>query len=208
MDNDSELDWALERLHFHINEPRSAKFQEYYFHILSNRDFFLNSEEFFTAFKYNYSLQGINKSYLSSLENAKPRILNLIDERKLSQLYLEYFARANIKHGNKEVERNLASFFTKLVRTFLPADYCALDNPIKNYFGLKNEGFFIAFLVVSELYKRWLTNNSRKIEYIKRELKLTDGNNLLVRDELTNLKILDLIFWAEANPFGRNQPLN
>jgi hypothetical protein len=193
------LDWAISRLRFHINDSRSAKFQKYYFQILCNKDRFLADLDFFKTFKYQYSLQGIDNEYLNFLNAAKPVILKLIDDRELSSLYLDYFAKAKIKHGVASIEKDLASFFTKHVHTFLPEEYCALDNPIKNYFGLKNESFFAAFIIISDAYKFWLKNNKQGIERIRNEIDALDKNNILPNGQLTDIKILDLIFWVEAN---------
>ncbi|MDB5003900.1 MAG: hypothetical protein JWQ34_2125 [Mucilaginibacter sp.] len=201
------LNWVLERLCYHINDTRSANFQKYYFETLGDKDHFLSEPYFFNTFKQQYSLQGIDNEYLTFLDNEKPTILTLIDERELSSLYLKYFAKAKIKHGKSIKEKDLASFFTKLVHTFLPDEYCALDNPIKNYFGLKNESFFMAFIIISNAYKFWLKNNIPAINKIRNEILLIDKDNILIENKLTNLKVLDLIFWVEANHFGKMKVL-
>ena len=193
------LNWAISRLHFHISDTRSIRFQKYYFQISCDKDRFLADSYFFKRFKQQYSLQGIDNDYLNFLDDEKPAILKLIYERELSRLYLKYFAKAKIKHGAFTKEKDLASFFTKLVHTFLPDEYCALDNPIKNYFGLKNESFFTAFIIMSNAYQSWLMNNNQMIYEIRNKLISIDNNNILVAEKLTDMKILDLIFWVEAN---------
>lgn len=117
----------------------------YYVETISNRANYLGSERFFARFKNKYALQGIDNDYLDRLEREKLSIMSLVEQGDILKLYFDYFANAQIKHHDKLVSKNLGSFFTKFVHTFKPADYCALDNPIKDYFQLKNEGFYLAF---------------------------------------------------------------
>ena len=118
---------------------------------------------------------------------------------KLSQLYFNTFNKAEIKHGNGFIEKDLGSFFSKLVHTFRPEDYCALDNPIKNYFGLKKESFFISLFIISGEYKHWATENRQLIKCIKEKFEQMDKNKVLKHEQFTDLKLLDLIFWSKAN---------
>lgn len=55
--------------------------------------------------------------------------------------------KVEIQQKNGIVKKRLGSFFVKSVHTFQPNKYCALDNPIKKYFGLENESFFVAFII-------------------------------------------------------------
>jgi hypothetical protein len=185
-------------LGFHIRDKASAGFQDYYFRTVSDKRYFLSSDNFFRAFKKQYALQGIDNSRLDGLEKKKQRIIELIDNNQLADLYFEYFAKAPIRYKNKIVRRDLGSFFTKLVHTFKPGDFCPLDNPIRNYFGLNKESFYIAFLATSRAYKEWAGENARLLHRIRRELKQVDKTAKL-SDRMTDLKLLDLIFWYEAN---------
>ena len=186
-------------LNRHIQGFRPNGFHNYYFQILDNEERFLTNNGFFRQFKTQYSLQGIDNAFLSDLENKKSEMLALIKQDELSRLYFTYFAGAKIKNKDKFVIRNLGSFFAKLVHTFRPADYCALDNPIKNYFGLKNESFFVAFLIVSKSYRVWAERESATINSIRREFKKLDANHFFQHDKMSDLKFLDLIFWTKAN---------
>ncbi len=96
-------------------------------------------------------------------------------------------------------KKTLVHFFAKLVHTFRPDEYCALDNPIKNYFGLKKESFFISFFIISVEYKHWATDNKKLLKVIREKFKQADKKGILQHDKLTDLKLLDLIFWSKAN---------
>jgi hypothetical protein len=183
----------------HIINKTSSSFQEYYFKTLNNDVAFLSSENFFKQFKSRYSLQGIDNEYLDRLENSKSEILQLIRQNSLTKLYIDYFNKALIKHGDSKKEKDLGSFFAKLVHHFLPNEYCALDNPIKDYFGLSKESFFIAFFIISGEYKNWALENKQLLNAIRENFKQLDQNKILNFDLLTDHKLLDLIFWSKAN---------
>ena len=129
----------------HLDDTDSANFQNYYFLILDNEKLYYSSTDFFRQFKKMYSLQGVDNNNLDDLERHKKEILENIRSEKLAQLYFERFNKVKIKHGKGFKEKDLGSFFAKLVHTFRPNEYCALDNPIKNYFGLKKKVFSFLF---------------------------------------------------------------
>jgi len=183
----------------HLDDKGSAGFQNYYFLTLDNEKLYNSSTDFFRQFKKRYSLQGIDNNYLDKLEGLKQEILKNIRADKLAQLYFDTFNKAIIKHGKDFKEKDLGSFFAKLVHTFRPDEYCALDNPIKNYFGLKKESFFISFFIISVEYKHWATDNKKLLKIIREKFKQADKKGILQHDKLTDLKLLDLIFWSKAN---------
>ncbi|MEP6794244.1 MAG: hypothetical protein ABJB16_07965 [Saprospiraceae bacterium] len=183
----------------HLDNKASASFQSYYFLTLDNEKLYFRSADFFRKFKKQYSLQGMDNNYLDKLEGLKKEILKKIRADKLVHLYFDIFNKAVIKHGQGFKEKDLGSFFAKLVHTFRPHEYCALDNPIKNYFGLKKESFFISFFIISVEYKHWATVNKKLLNTIKEKLKGADKKGILQHDKITDLKLLDLIFWSKAN---------
>ena len=186
-------------LQSHIDNKASASFQDYYFKTLDNEELLFSVSDFFRQFKTMYALQGIDNKYLDQLEANKKYILKQIRADNLAQLYFDVFNKAIIKHGDGFIEKDLGSFFAKLVHTFRPNDYCALDNPIKNYFGLKKESFFISFIIISSEYKHWVTDNKMLMQTIKDKFRSADLNQIINHYQLTNLKLLDLIFWSKAN---------
>ncbi len=175
-----------------------SAFHNYYSETVSNKELFLSDPSFFSRFKQQYSLQGVDSSYLKLLEENKPEIIELIQSGDLSLLYFKFFANAQIKHGEETKQKSLGSFFAKLVHTFAPNDFCALDNPIKDYFGLKKESFYIAFVVISQAYKEWSIENDGIINKIKMELERF-AKDISPNSDMTDLKLLDLIFWYQAN---------
>ena len=108
-----------------------------------------------------------------------------------------FFADARIRCGEKVVSKNLGSFFTKLVHTFVPDRFCALDNPIRKYFGLGSESFYIAFIVISTAYREWASENSDLMQQIRTELEHNEIGQPF-SDKMTDLKLLDLIFWHQT----------
>lgn len=190
---------AASAFKFHFSQNQSSSgFQEYYYSMVANRRDFLSSKDFFRTFKQKYSLQGIDTNYLDRLENEKKQILQLIDNSELAILYFRYFAKAQIQRGQQTIPKRLGSFFAKLVHTFKPDEYCALDNPIKKHFGLDGESFYIAFTIVSSAYKEWAVENPHLISQIRTELELTPRGKSY-SSKTSNLKLLDLIFWKQAN---------
>lgn len=176
----------------HENNTRNhfKKFQEYYFRTLNNTEIFLSPEKFFEKFRQHYSLLGISSDGIDKLEHDKSIILDLIHQDNISKLYFEHFATG---------EKHFGSFFTKIVHTFNPDNYCAVDNPIKEYFELNRESYFISLLVISSAFKNWANKNRPRIDSIRKELKNADKNNLLQHDKITDMKLLNLIFWSVAD---------
>lgn len=157
------------------------------------------NNRFFGTFKKRYSLQGIDSDYLNSLELRKPHILQQINNNNLADLYFEIFKSAQIRHEQGFREKDLGSFFAKLVHTFRPDDCSALDNPIKEYLGLRRESFFVAFVIISQVYREWATNNINLMNTIRESLLEADTEIVFDHERITDLKILDLIFWSKAN---------
>ena len=183
----------------YFSGTKSTAFHAYYSEIISNKEKFLSDPDFFREFKQQYSLQGVDGDYLATLEENKSKILQLIERDEISNLYFEFFANAPIRHGEEIRQKSLGSFFAKLVHTFAPDKFCALDNPIKDYFGLGRESFYIAFIVISQAYKEWSNENSDIMGKIKMELE-SFAKDIPPNFDMTDLKLLDLIFWHQANP--------
>jgi len=187
----------------HKKDKKSASFQVYYFKTLNNETLYLSSDKFFQEFKKQYSLQGIDNEYLDTLNENKVEILKLIREDNLVKLYFDHFKKAKIKHKEMTKERDLGSFFAKLIHTFRPFEYCALDNPIKDHFKLRKESLFIAFLIISSEYVHWAADNKATLETIREEFKEKDTEQMILHDQITDLKLLDMIFWSKANPLKK-----
>jgi hypothetical protein len=196
--------WVAQKaFSFYFGETPRA-FQEYYIQSIANREDYLSTANFFRVFKQRYALQGIDNNFLDMLEKEKKVILQHIDNNDLSTLYFDFFASAQLQHGDSLVYKNLGSFFAKLVHTFCPDKFCALDNPIKNYFGLGKESFYMAFIIVSQAYQEWAKENPILMQQIRDELE----KNSIAKPysvKMTNLKLLDMIFWYQANRVSENE---
>jgi hypothetical protein len=203
IDNDINIESiesvVTDAIKFSITDTRSKNFQEYYFTTINNTQNYLSDNRFFHNFKSKYALQGINNSYLDSLEENKQPILRLLNDNRLIELYFEYFAKARLMRRDKTVLVDLGSFFAKLVHTFKPNEYCALDNPIKNYFGLRKESFYIAFMIISLEYKAWINQNPQILMSIRKQIAMVDTEKIFDDEKLTDMKIMDLLFWRKAN---------
>jgi hypothetical protein len=69
---------------------------------------------------------------------------------------------------------------------------------VKKYFGLGNESFFIAFIIVSKAYSEWASENPALMQQIRSELERNNTGKPFSA-KMTDLKLLDLIFWYQAN---------
>ena len=165
----------------------------------NNRDNFLNDSDFFKHFKYQYSLQGVDNNLLQKLNSNKEKILDYFDTDRSFQVFDEFFYKVETKHGSTFISKDFGSFFAKLAHTIKPDTYCALDNPVKNYFNLEKESFIVAFYIISQSYKDFSRDNKATLSALKQSYKRIDQNNVMTHDSLTDLKLLDLIFWYRAN---------
>lgn len=198
--NKHELPAVITHFEHHFKSNSGAvRFEKFYFKTIQNQDYYLKSQGFFREFKQQYSLQGIDLDYLSTLESSKENILELLLSHRAAEVYLNFFAKAKVKHGKEFRVKNLGSFYAKTVHTFMPEEYCALDNPIKNHLGLKHESFFVAHYIISEAYKTWAIENQDLIGHLKSEIQKHEWSQVIEFNKLTDLKILDVIFWEKAN---------
>lgn len=175
------------------------RFHKYYLRTINNRLYFLCKDNFFLEFKGQYALQGMTADLCKGLEEKKRIILESIDQGALVRIYSDYFENVQVIYKGIPVFKTFSSFFTKLVHTFAPADYCALDNPIKKLFDLESESFFFAFLIISRAYKEWAAENNVLIQELRQKISGYDRKNILHFNELTDIKLLDMVFWTRAN---------
>jgi hypothetical protein len=151
-----------------------------------------------SGFKKNYALQYITKTYIDYLEQNKAVIIDNITRRSF-EIYNQYFAKAIIIQKGKVKSKRLNSFFTKLAHTINPSRFSALDNPIRLLFGLKHESFFVSYIIINGAYIKWIKNNKLLLNELRTKIKNLDTDDFLKIDSLTDLKLLDMIFWFKAN---------
>ncbi len=180
-----------------LEDSKFLAFHEYYLGVTNKPKKALANKQFFANFKKKYSLQGIDNSFLHNLEKDKQKIIDTITSNP-EWVYTVYFQNVMLKHKEESVNRNLASFVAKLLHTFNPNQFIALDNPVKNLLGLSNEGFYFSFLVVNSAYIKWLDNNKSALDQMKQTITAIDKTNQLKLDSLTDLKIVDIFLWRMA----------
>jgi len=181
---------------------RVFKFMKFYEEIISdNVNYFKGRKDSFRQFTKEYSIQGLTLGYLNFLETKKIEILDLLKKKELLELYKKYFYKQEIKNKKGIHQKSFGSFYSKLVHTFHPEEYTALDNSIKKSFGLNREGFFISFLAVSRAYRQFVVNNNSVIEGIKNEIQSSPKSDFLNFKLISDLKLIDLILWVKENRY-------
>ncbi|MBX7242341.1 MAG: hypothetical protein K1X92_11380 [Bacteroidia bacterium] len=185
---------------FHLNDKNSSNFQKYYSSITTNEQNFLDKEKnFFKEFKSKYALSGIDNKYLQKLEDSKTEMLQRLANNEIVELYFDYFEKAEIRYNQTIIYKNLGSFLSKFAHTFNPNHYCALDNPIRTYFGMDKESFFMAFLIMSAAYKEWVNENPQLMQRIREIWIALCKDKKVEYIHFSDLKLLDLIYWYKAN---------
>lgn len=182
-----------------INSEKTTRkhfieFQKYYFKLMDNPE-----EIQFNIFKQKYSLQGVTSEYLDNLNIKKREIIELIKEDNLADLYFKHFHHKCIISGNP---KSFGSFFTKVVHTFKPYDYTPVDMPMKEYFKLNNESYFVSMLVISNAFKKWANENRNTVDEFNRLLVnyMNENHSLSIdKSQVTDIKVMDTIFWSIAN---------
>lgn len=185
-----------------INNAKTASFHKMY---LSQAGKIHNSmqEGFINKFVKAYSLtRGIKAELRAQMESQKHEIVSLI-ERSPFEAYTNFFMHAKLTDEDKE--RNLASFFTKLAHTVNPNEYYCLDSYVRAYFKLNREGFFYSYCIIGAAYKKWIADNEPLLRKLRHAISLVDKSNTLKVSELTNLKILDMIFWAKGDALKKKE---
>lgn len=186
-------------LKFHLADSGSLKFQLHWQTLVFEPNYYDRKDRFFREFKQMYSLQGIDNGYLDFLEKNKQDIKTLFQKKNYFKIYKNYFFEADIKRKNNTMKKELGSFYSKLMNAFDPHCFTALDNPIKSYFGFKSEGFFISYCIINEAYRYFIETNKNTFTSIRNKFLQFDKEDKLKMSRIPELKILDLIFWYEAN---------
>lgn len=178
-------------------------FQKYYFNLINNPE-----EIQFKVFKQKYSLQGVTSDYLNKLNFERDKIIGFIVDDNLAELYFKYFhfQELETKAGNKT--KSLGSFFTKLVHTYKPSEYTPVDMPMKDFFGLNNESYFVSMIVISRAFKKWANENGNIISEFKDLLidYMAKENHMVIdKTKITDIKVMNTIFWSIANTMNEKK---
>lgn len=195
--NGPDLGYILD--YFVTDEP-SRNFLRYYFRVTGNQDRFLNSPTFFSSFISKYSIQGVTDEYLQFLEQEKSVILDLSNENHIDQIFEDYF-ESNANCIIKDVPYTHGVFYTKLIHTLKPEEFCALDSKIAENLKVNTMDWAVglndascAYKLFSERHTEFISKTrdalKRRIEYHHASFKI---------DRFTNLKLLDMIMWYKSN---------
>lgn len=182
----------------YIADKKFLKAHQFYLTFTGNINAIEKEQTFFRTFRSKYSLR-VAESYVDRLDNNKHLILNQITVNPLC-VYKTNFTNVPTNYKGRIIYKAQSSFFSKLMHTVNPDHYCALDNPIKNkIFELKTEGFFFSYCLINDVYTQWINSNLKLLTDLRNSVQQVDTANLLQMTELTNMKVLDMIFWYKAN---------
>jgi hypothetical protein len=146
-----------------------------------------------------YSLQGIDNSFLDQLEKEKINIHESFKKGQYFEIYQKHFYIAKIKYGKSYKEKELGSFYSKLLSTLGPDEFTALDQPVKNYLGLGKESFIVAYSIINDCYRSTVAEKKIFFSEIRKRWKLKNTKNKTRIDNISDLKLIDLIMWYKAN---------
>jgi len=174
-------------------------FQRFYFDKSA-----VSRKDYFNVFRSRYSLQGVDSAYLEKLNANKEEIFKRISDGDIHGVYRQFFYKQRITHGKGSRDKSLGSFFTKLCHTVEPELYTPMDNPMRDHFGLQDESFPIAMLIVSNAFAAWCGKNEFKVKAIKEGLAVAFNSDArmgikIEPTQLTNMKVMDMIYWSVAN---------
>ena len=194
----------------HFYDKGMFNYHKYYFNAIWNDAWFSEKENFFREFAQKNKIKGLSNDFFDRLEKNRKEILTDLRNWEDMKVYTRYFCCLD---ESQVFQNNCNSLFSKLVHMVWPDYFCMLDNKIKTYFGLENESFNIAFCAISEAYHAWWDNYLENHDimntigrYIIDNVKnlpiywswKEDNDNRNKKKRLTEMKILDMIFYAES----------
>jgi len=184
-----------EKLIQQINLPRNLRFAKYY------NSAKMTDSNFMHTFKSKWSLQGLDTFTEDRFEKAKLTMAEYVKKNNIIQLYFDYFHQVPLVHSGETKKTDLASFWSKFCHVVSPEIYPPLDNPIKDWLGLKKESFTQAFLIIVSAYQGWLDFGGGKqyLSEVRKTIPQYFGEHASLFSERTDMNLLDLILWAEAN---------
>jgi len=167
------------------NDKRNYSFINYY-----NKTVLDKTRIKFSEFSYQWALHLPREFYMGFDKNYDTRI----NEIKLKKEIKSFHDRFCIDNRGKRH----GSFCSKLFHTFLPDEFPPVDNPIRKHFGLQNEEFITAVLIIKKGYEMFIEENSKPIRLIKGVLS-KDNFSYLRANELSDIRILDMYYWLSKS---------
>ncbi|HTY07977.1 MAG TPA: hypothetical protein VMF29_02310 [Candidatus Edwardsbacteria bacterium] len=133
------------------------------------------------------------------LKRIKNWIHETFERGQYFEIYKKHFYAAKVKYGDNRKEKELGSFYSKLLSTLGPDKFTALDQPIKDYFGLGKESFIVAYSIINDCYLDTVAEKKNVIAEIRQRWKVQNTKNELDIDKICDLKLIALIMWSKAN---------
>jgi hypothetical protein len=203
----------------HLNNLVSVDMHSNFYHKFVDADpetfkkNYFETPDFFKRFGAVYPAQLTPSDYYANLELHKEHIFNLITAadtskfapEELQELYRCYFAKKPV-----DLPRRHMNFsYTSLLHVFYPERFTSVNNPVINYFkditknntdiNLNDFDFICWSRLLSQAYRNWAESNPNIIRRLRALFKENDPDGLIYNDKLTDIKVLDLIFWARTN---------
>ena len=167
-----------------INDKRTLKFIEYYNKIV------LDHERIkFGTFKALWAIQGMTKEVYTYFDTNFDKIKEEIICTKNIETFFE-------KHCCKEREE--AIFCCKLFHVILPNEFPPIDNPIIKHFKIDKEHKITAYKIIKNGYELFIKEKTNKMKDL-RDLLSNKNYNYLRTNELSDFRILDMIYWFKLN---------
>jgi hypothetical protein len=148
----------------------------------------------FGTFKTKWAIQGMTKKVYSyfddNFNDLKYEIINLKD--------IDLFFKDRCCK-----EREEAIFCCKLFHVLLPNEFPPIDNNIIKHFKLNTYQKMISYKIIKCGYELYINNKQNKIKQI-RKLLSKDKYSYIRINELSNFRIIDMIYWFILN---RRKPI-
>lgn len=143
----------------------------------------------FGTFKARWAIRGMTKEAYSYFDNNFIKLKQEIISRKDINTFYE-------NHCCKK--RKEAIFCCKLFHVLLPNEFPPIDNNIIKHFKLYYGNKMVSYQIIKSGYDLYLNKNKNKLEQI-RKLLSKNKYSYLRTNELSNYRIIDMIYWFLLN---------
>jgi hypothetical protein len=164
---------------------REISFVEYY-----NKTVLDKEPIKFASFKHQWAIQGMTQKVYSFFDENFNDLKKEIEEQKDIYSFFEKYCCRDRREG---------AFCAKLFHTVLPYQFPPVDNPIRKRFGLQNEPFIDSVMTIKKGYELFILANLEVIGLIRNVLSSKSEFSFLRVNELSDLRLLDLYYWAKES---------
>jgi hypothetical protein len=165
-------------------DQRTIAFIKYYNSIVLD-----NEKIDFGTFKSKWAIQGMTREVYSFFNNNFDKLRDeIINDKNIDSFYKNYCC----------TERNETIFCCKLFHVILPHEFPPIDNNIIKHFKLNERNKMNSYKIIKYGYELFISKNEDIINQIKKVL-LKDEYKYIRIKELSNYRILDMIYWFILN---------